>query len=46
MLLGAGSRILSLRTFIFAYVLEGEGEVGIFSFDDSDLAKSTSTDDS
>lgn len=35
-----------LRTFIFAYVFEGEREAGVFPLDDSNLAKSTSADDS
>lgn len=35
-----------MRTFIFADVLEGKGEASVFSLDDSDLAKSTSADDS
>lgn len=30
-----------VRTFIFAYVFEGEGEIGIFAFDDTDFAEST-----
>lgn len=34
-----------LRTFIFAYVLEGEGETSIFPLDDADLAKRTTAND-
>jgi len=34
-----------IHTFIFAYVLEGEGEVGIFAFDDADFTESTATND-
>lgn len=34
-----------MRTFIFPYVFECEGKAGIFSLDDADLSKRTSTDD-
>ena len=33
------------RTFILAYVLEGEGEPGVFSLDDADFAKGALADD-
>lgn len=33
------------RTFIFADVLEGKGEAGVFALDDADLAKGAFSDD-
>lgn len=37
---------IELRTFIFAYILQGEGETGVFPLDNSDFSKSSSADDS
>lgn len=44
---GRSSRDLPmlLRTFIFAYVLEGKRKTGVLPLDDANLAKSTSAND-
>lgn len=41
----AGLRI-GLRTFIFADILQGKREVGVFSFNDANFAKGSSANDS
>lgn len=35
-----------VRTFIFAYILQGKRKIGVFSFNDAYFAKSSSADDS
>lgn len=37
---------VGLRTFIFADILQGKREIGVFSFDNADFAKGSSADDS
>jgi len=41
----AGGRAGRCYTFIFAYVLEGKGETGVFALDDAHLAKGALADD-
>lgn len=41
----ASSNVLYRRTLIFAYVLEGKRQAGVFSFDDSYFAKGSFADD-
>lgn len=41
-----GALGISLRTFIFAYILQGKGETRIFSLDNSYFSKGSSADDS